>query len=109
MNKQSYQQKFILLQAKHDQNNQLAHKVWSKIDLYLATGVLLFTDIFEIFRNKCLEYYKLDPNDKDGALCQDELKLELLRDVDMLLAFERDIREALGWQFKTLSKVKINI
>ena len=109
MNKQSYHQKFILQQAKHDQNNQLAHKVWSIIDLYLVTGVLLFADVFEIFRNKCLEYYKLDPDDKDGALCLDELKLELLRDVDMLLAFERDIRETLGWQFKTLSKVKINI
>ena len=123
-------QKSILQQAKHDQNNQLAHKVWNRIEVYLATGVLLFADVFEIFRNKCLEYYKLDPahfyiksglarqtllkitseyweyeaRDKDCALYLDELKLELLRDVEMLLAFEKDIWEELGWQFTVVVK-----
>ena len=96
---------------------------------------MLFADVFEIFQNKCLEYYKLNPphlytksglaiqilykitseyceyeaRGKDCALYLDQLRLELLRDVDMLLGFEKDIRKALGWQFNTMSKVKINI
>ena len=42
--------------------------------------------------------------DKDCALYLDELKLELLRDVEMLLAFEKDIWEELGWQFTVVVK-----
>ena len=47
-----------------------ASNVWNKFkmntmgdyhDLYLKTDVLLLTDLFEKFINKCLEYYGLDP------------------------------------------------
>ena len=30
-------------------------------DLYVQSDTLLFADVFENFRNKCIEMYKLDP------------------------------------------------
>ena len=47
-----------------------AQKVWSVFgmknlgeyhDLYLKTDVILLSNVFEAFRDTCLEYYKLDP------------------------------------------------
>ena len=49
---------------------QQAQKVWSAVDmknlgeyhdLYLKTDVLLLSNVFEAFRNTCLQHYKLDP------------------------------------------------
>ena len=31
-------------------------------DLYVQTDTLLLTDVYENFRNKCLEIYGLDPS-----------------------------------------------
>ena len=31
------------------------------LDLYVQSDTLLLTDIFENFRNKCIEIYELDP------------------------------------------------
>ena len=41
-------------------------KVWEKNigyyhDLYVQSDTLLLADIFETFRNKCIEIYELDP------------------------------------------------
>ena len=87
-------------------------------DIYLATDVLLLADVFEAFRNTCLEHYKLDSahfytalglawqallktafesckhekRRKDCELCPDEFRFELFADIDMLLMFKKSIR-----------------
>ena len=86
-----------------------AQKVWVKFqmktmrdyhDLYLKTDVLLLADVFEEFRNICLENYELDPAwyyttpalAWDACLKMTQVKLELLHDQDMLLMVEKGIR-----------------
>ena len=69
-------------------------------DLYLKTDVLLLTDVFESFRDVCLEHYKLDPAwyftapglAWDACLKMTQVELELLHDQDILLMVERGIR-----------------
>ena len=66
-------------------------------DLYLKTNVLLLADIFEIFRQKCLEYYALDPAHYytapglswDAALKMTKVNLELFDDIEMHLIVEK--------------------
>ena len=61
---------------------------------------MLRADVFENFRNKCLEIYGLDPAHFLSApglawqacLKKSEVKLELLTDNDMLLIVEEEIR-----------------
>ena len=60
----------------------------------------MLADVFENFRNKCIEIYELDPGHFLSApglawqacLKKTEVKLELLTDVDMLLMVEEGIR-----------------
>ena len=69
-------------------------------DLYVQTDTLLLADVFENFRNMCLEIYELDPSYFYSApglawqacLKKTGVKLELLTDIDMLLMFEKGIR-----------------
>ena len=69
-------------------------------DLYLKTDVLLLSNVFETFRNTCLQHYKLDPSHFytspglawQACLKKTGVKLELLTDPDMLLMFEHGIR-----------------
>ena len=69
-------------------------------DLYNVTDVLLLADVFENFRNICMENYKLDPAHYftapglawDACLKMTDVNLELLTDVDMLLMVEKGIR-----------------
>ena len=69
-------------------------------DLYNETDVLLLADVFENFRNICMESYKLDPAHYftapgiawDACLKMTDTKLELLTDIDMLLMVEKGIR-----------------
>ena len=114
-----------------DQDFNHAQQVWNRVtpadekislgnyhDIYLATDVLLLADVFEAFRNTCLEHSKLDPahfyttlglawqallktafeyckhekRRKDCELCPDEFRFELFTDIDMLLMFEKSIR-----------------
>ena len=69
-------------------------------NLYNETDVLLLADVFESFRNICIENYKLDPAYYytapslawDACLKITDVKLELLTDIDMLLMVEKGIR-----------------
>ena len=60
-------------------------------DLYVQCDTLLLADVFENFRNKCVEIYELDPAHFlfapglawQACLKKAEAKLELLANVDM--------------------------
>ena len=92
-----------------DEDYQHVQKVWEEfeiksmegyLELYNETDVLLLADVFENFRNICLENYKLDPAHYftapglswDAALKMTKVELELLTDIDMLLMVEKGIR-----------------
>ena len=91
------------------QDFEHAQKVWKTFkcknmgvyhDLYLKTDVLLLADVFEEFRNVCLENYELDPAwyftspglAWDASLKKTEVKLELLTDIEMLQMIEKGTR-----------------
>ena len=71
-------------------------------DLYLQRDTLLLADVFENFRNMCLEIYELDPTYFVSApglawqacLKKTGVKSELLTDYDILLMVEKGIRSA---------------
>ena len=92
-----------------DEDFDHAQRIWKELgikelgeyhDLYLKSDVLLLADVFEEFRNVCLENYSLDPAwyytspglSWDALLKYSGVKLELLTDPDMLLMFEKGIR-----------------
>ena len=69
-------------------------------DLYLKTDILLLADVFQKFREMCLEYYTLEPLHYislpgfswDAMLKMTGINLELLVDKDMYLFIEKGIR-----------------
>ena len=75
-------------------------------DLYVQCDTLLLADVFENFRDKCIEIYELDPAHFLSApglawqacLKKTGVKLELITDYDMLLIIEKGIR---GWICQT--------
>ena len=92
-----------------DEDYAHAQKVWKIFkmeyfkdyhELYNKVDVLLLADVFENFRNICLENYELDPAHYytapglawDAALKVTGVNLELLSDIDMLLMVEKGIR-----------------
>ena len=64
---------------------------------------MLLVDVFENFRNKCIEIYKLDPAHflpapgLAGQVClkKTRVKLELLTDIDMLMMVKKEIRSGI--------------
>ena len=69
-------------------------------DLYVQSDTLMLANVFENFRNKCIEIYKLDPAHFLSApglawqacLKKTGVRLKLLTDIDMLLMVEKGIR-----------------
>ena len=72
-------------------------------DLYVQCDTILLADVFENFRDKCIEIYGLDPTHFLSAtglawqacLKKKKVKLELLTDIDMLLMVEEGIRDGI--------------
>ena len=122
-----------------DQDYEHAQNTWNTMekknlgcchDTYLKTEVLLLADVFETFRNTCLEHYKLDvahfytapglawqallktaseyceheAKRKDCEICLDEFRLELLTDIDMILMLEKGIRGGITQAVKRYAK-----
>ena len=92
-----------------DEDYEHAKKVWKVFgmktlqdyhDLYNVIDVLLLADVFENFRNLCMENYNLDPAhyftapglSLDACLKITGVELELLSDINMLLIIEEGIR-----------------
>ena len=92
-----------------DEDYTHAQKVWDVFeiknlgeyhDLYVQSDTLLLADIFENFRNMCLNIYELDPVYFVSApglawqacLKKTGVKLELITDYDMILMIEKGIR-----------------
>jgi len=92
-----------------DEDYERAKTVWNHFnikdlgeyhDLYLNTDVLLLTDIFENFRNMCLEYYELDPAHYytlpnfawDAMLLKTGVVLEQIHDLEMYEMIESGLR-----------------
>ena len=86
-----------------------AKKVWETFnmktmrdyhDLYLKSDVLLLSDVFENFRDVCIDNYRLDPMFYytapglawDACLKITKVKLELFEDYDILMMVEKGIR-----------------
>ena len=68
--------------------------------MYVQSDTFLLADVFENFRDKCIEIYELDPAHFLSApglawqacLKKTGVKLELLTDNDMLMMVEKGIR-----------------
>ena len=97
-----------------DEDYNHAQEVWKRItpeddktitlgdyhDVYLATDVLLLADVFESFREMCMERYELDAAHFytapglawQACLKKTGVELDLITDIDMLLMMENGIR-----------------
>ena len=81
-------------------------------DLYVQSDTLLLADIFENFRNKCLEVYELDPAHFlslpelawQACLKKTKIELELLTDYDMLSMVEEGIRAGICHSIQRYAK-----
>ena len=92
-----------------DEDYSHAQNVWDKFNcktfrdyhnIYNVSDVLILADVFENFRDVCIENYNIDPAHHytapgvawDAALKMTKIELELLSDYDMLLMIQKGIR-----------------
>ena len=92
-----------------DEEYERAQKIWQHFgmrnlgqyhDLYLRTDVLLLTDVFENFRDLCLEYYGLDPAHYftlpnfawDAMLLKTDIQIEPITEKEMYEMIEKGLR-----------------
>ena len=92
-----------------DEDYAQAQKVWDTfkvknldeyLDLYVQSDTLLLADVFENFRDKCIDIYELGPAHFLSApglawqacLKKTKVELELLRDNHMLIMYEEGTR-----------------
>ena len=81
-------------------------------DLYVRSDTLLLADVFENFRNACLNNYELDPAHFtslpglawQACLKKTNVELELITDYDMLLMIEDGIRGGICYVIKRYAK-----
>ena len=102
---------YSTLTEEYIKDDEYAHaqNVWQKFetenlkqyhDLYLMTDTLLLADVFEQFRDMCLNNYELDPVHSytapgltwKAALKMTKVKLDLLTDIDQHIFIEDGIR-----------------
>ena len=84
--------------------------------MYIKSDTILLADVFENFRNKCIEIYELDPAPFLSApglawqacLKKKGVKLELLTDIDMLLMVEKELEAEYVKQYIDMLKQVIN-
>ena len=107
---------YSILNDEHisDEDYKHAKNVWNTFklktmgqyhDLYLKSDILLLSDVFENFRNTCLQYYKLDPCHYftspglswDAMLKMTNIKLELMTDIDMFQFIEKGLRGGISY------------
>ena len=81
-------------------NNFKLNNLGDYHDLYVRSDTLLLADVFENFRDMCINVYELDPSHFlslpglawQACLKKTNIELELLTDYDMLLMVEEGIR-----------------
>ena len=86
-------------------------------DLYVQSDTLLLADVFENFRNKCIEIYELDSAHFlsgpglawPAFLKKTEVELELLINSNMLLMVEKELESEYVKQYIDMPKQIINI
>ncbi|XP_060855571.1 uncharacterized protein LOC132933276 [Metopolophium dirhodum] len=107
-----------------DEDYRHAKNVWNTFDvktlgeysdLYLKTDVTILADVFENFRDICLSTLRIDPAHYmtapgfafDCMLKYTKVKLERLKDYNMLLYFEKSIRGGICQSTKRYAKANI--
>ena len=81
-------------------------------DFYVQSDALLLADVFENFRDKCIEIYELDPAHFlsssglawQACLKKTKVELELLTNMDMLLMAEKGTRSRICQAMHTYAK-----